>query len=69
MTDPEQLLIHVVEDDAAVRDSLRVFLEDVAVYASARDFLDTFDPKRRGCLLLDAQLPAKGGSATEFRAA
>ena len=65
MTDFPEPLIYVVDDDEAVRDSLQILLEShgkqVATYASVRDFLDSFDPARCGCLLLDMHLPVMGG--------
>jgi two-component system, LuxR family, response regulator FixJ len=60
--------IHVIDDDEAVCDSLRVLLElnglSVAVYGSAEAFLG--DSSRsgapgRGCILLDLDLPGMGG--------
>ncbi len=52
--------IYVVDDDRAVRDSLRVLLKsiemNVKTYATARKFLNTYDPVRPGCLVLDFRL-------------
>lgn len=57
--------IFVVDDDDAVRDSLRALLESagltVEAYASGRAFLEGYAPHRRGCLLLDVRLPDMSG--------
>lgn len=60
-----QSLIHLVDDDDAVRDSLKVLLESYGLavrdYGSADDFLRNFNPGRKGCLILDLHLPILGG--------
>ncbi len=52
--------IFVVDDDDAVRDSLKALLEteglSVETYVSGQEFLDAYDPSRRGCLLLDVRM-------------
>jgi two-component system response regulator FixJ len=57
--------IHLVDDDDAVRDSLRILLESYALtvhdYDSAEDFLRCFDRREFGCLILDLHLPIVGG--------
>jgi len=54
----------VVDDDEAVRDSMRILLEShgltVRDYASARAFLAEKAPDD-GCLLLDLHMPEMGG--------
>ncbi len=56
-----------MDDDEAVRDSLRWLISsvnlDVETFASAQEFLDSFDPKRPGCLLLDMRMPGMSGLA------
>jgi two-component system, LuxR family, response regulator FixJ len=57
--------VFVVDDDAAVRQGLR-FLLRAAGYAvealpSALAFLEEYDPRRGGCLLLDVQMPQMTG--------
>lgn len=65
MTGAEDAVVSIVDDDEAVRDSLRILLMSagltVETYASARDFLVRFDPKRRGCILLDVLMPEMTG--------
>ncbi|MDO8290301.1 MAG: response regulator [Parvibaculum sp.] len=55
----------VVDDDAAVRDSLRVLLEShglvVRDYASASEFLKDTTSELAGCLLLDLHMPEMDG--------
>ncbi len=57
--------VFVVDDNAAVRKSLRALFEsaDLAVetYASAEEFLAVHDPDRAGCLLLDVRLRHSSG--------
>jgi two-component system, LuxR family, response regulator FixJ len=58
-------IIYIVEDDEAVRDALAVLLESagyaVGAFASARAFLDAYQPGRFGCLLVDLDLPEMDG--------
>ena len=65
MTDPGIPLVHVVDDDAALRDSLRWLLESaghrVAIYASAGSFLAEEAAEQGGCLLLDVRMPGMSG--------
>jgi two-component system response regulator FixJ len=57
--------IHIVDDDDAVRDSMRVLLEslgfEVRDYNSAIDFLNRRGVERKGCLLLDLHMPVMSG--------
>ena len=61
---PDQT-IYVVDDDAAVRASLKALLEaagfTVEAYASGREALDGLNGKQSGCLLLDLRLPDMSG--------
>jgi two-component system, LuxR family, response regulator FixJ len=61
-TDPT---VFVVDDDPAMRESLRWLIESVNVgvetYATAQDFLAVYDPDRPGCLVLDVRMPGMGG--------
>jgi FixJ family two-component response regulator len=56
-----------VDDDEAARDSLSWLISSVNLkvetFASAQEFLDAFDPKRPGCLLLDMRMPGMSGLA------
>lgn len=57
--------VFVVDDDEAVRTSLRLLLKSVGLqvetFASAQEFLDQFDPDRAGCLVLDIRMPGVSG--------
>lgn len=61
----ETATVFVVDDDAAVRDSLSLMMRSVDLQAetfeSATDFLDGFDPQRAGCLVLDIRMPGISG--------
>ncbi|HSB96538.1 MAG TPA: response regulator [Spongiibacteraceae bacterium] len=57
--------IFIVEDDDAVRESLQLVLESlghtVSAFASAGDFLATFNTDLAGCLVLDIRMPGMNG--------
>lgn len=57
--------IHIVDDDEAVRDSLRLLLESYGLhtrtYKSCEEFSSTFTRAQSECLLLDLHLPGMGG--------
>src|SRR5690606_37181428 len=61
--------IFVVDDDAAVRDALKLLLRSVGqaveTFASAQEFLDAYSEDRPGCLVLDIRMP--GMSRLELR--
>lgn len=56
--------VYIVDDDDAVRDSLRLLLEsldfDVDDYGSAEDFL-AHEPDSNACLVLDLHMPTMSG--------
>ncbi|MBN8899484.1 MAG: DNA-binding response regulator [Rhodospirillales bacterium 69-11] len=58
-------VVHVVDDDDAVRDSLAFLLESsdftVRTYASAADFLAVAGTFRTGCVLTDVRMPGMDG--------
>ena len=57
--------VFVVDDDEAVRRFLGGLIASVGLrvetYASAREFLDAFEPGSPGCLLLDIRMPGMSG--------
>lgn len=65
MTVTVKALVHVVDDDPAIRDSVRMLLAtiniDTACYASAREFLDAPNTMQPGCILLDLRIPDMSG--------
>lgn len=69
MTD--QAIVFIVDDDEPVRDAIGMLLESVDLpfeaYASAQDFLDSYDPNRRGCLVLDIRMPGMSGLELQDR--
>jgi len=64
MTDKSQV-IHIVDDDAAIRDSLSILLKtsglSAATYPDAQAFLKSYDPTGSGCLVLDIHMPVMSG--------
>lgn len=60
-----QPTVFVVDDDAAVRDSLALLLETAGLpfetYASAEDFLSALDHASAGCLVLDMRMGGMDG--------
>lgn len=58
-------LIHVVDDEAAIRDSMRVLLSsmgmEVACYDTAQAFLNAPNTVQPGCILLDLRMPGMSG--------
>jgi len=59
--------VFVVDDDEAVRDSVRWLILsvnlEVKTFSSAQEFLDTYDSEQGGCLLLDMRMPGMSGLA------
>jgi FixJ family two-component response regulator len=57
--------VFVVDDDRAMRDSLRWLLESVGLsvrtYATAADFLREYESSQPGCLVLDVRMPGMSG--------
>lgn len=67
-TDPQDTgrpLVYVVDDDPAMRSSLRWLIESVGLTvrtcASAQEFLRTYTPDDPGCLVLDVRMPGMSG--------
>jgi len=62
---PAEPTVFVVDDDPAMRDSLRWLLQSaglaVDTYATAEEFLSTYDPGKPGCLVLDVRMPGMSG--------
>jgi len=71
MTDSSSPTVFVVDDDAAVRDSIAELVASVGLraetYASAPTFLDAFGPERPGCLVLDVRMAEMSGLALQQR--
>jgi len=62
MTEPT---VFVIDDNPGVRKSLQALVEAAGLaaetYASAREFLATYDAQRAGCLVLDVRLRGESG--------
>jgi two-component system response regulator FixJ len=60
-----QPIVHVVDDDDAVRDSVQLLLEAhgfaVTAYVSGDEFIDRMTATPGGCLLIDVRMPGRGG--------
>jgi FixJ family two-component response regulator len=58
-------IVFVVDDDGAVRQGLTFMLRAagyfVEAFPSALSFLQDYDPRRGGCLLLDVRMPQMTG--------
>jgi len=72
MTDSQgQQLVHIIDDDDAVRDAMSMLLSSDAIehkcYQSAVDFLENYDGNQRGCLVLDIRMPGMSGLELQAR--
>ena len=60
-----EFLVHIVDDDDAVRDALLELLDSVGMKAigfqSADKFLIELNPSIAGCLVLDIRMPGMSG--------
>ena len=65
--------VFIVDDDQEVRDAIKLLMDSVGLaaetYESARDFLDRFDPRRCGCLVLDIRMKGMSGLDLQDRLA
>ena len=63
--------VFVVDDDDAVRTSLRLLLKSVGLpvetFGAAQEFVDAFDAERAGCLVLDIRMPGMSGLELQQR--
>lgn len=57
--------VFVIDDDEAVRTVIGQLVETVDIkaetFSDAGEFLDSFDPGRPGCLILDVRMPGMSG--------
>lgn len=65
--------VFIVDDDEAYRDSVRELVNSIGLateaYSSAVEFLESFDPARPGCLVLDVRMARMSGLALQQRLA
>jgi two-component system, LuxR family, response regulator FixJ len=58
-------VVHIVDDDEAIREGLCALLSTVSIearaYTSATDFLEVASPGMGGCLVLDVRMPGMSG--------
>jgi two-component system, LuxR family, response regulator FixJ len=63
--------VFVVDDDPAVRKSLRWLIESIGLhvrtFASGSEYLDDYDPQQPGCLVLDVRMPGMSGLELQER--
>ena len=61
----EKLIVHVIDDDDALRNSVRLFLDneglEVRPYASAIEFLSALSSSPTGCVVTDVRMPGMSG--------
>ncbi len=67
----ESTTVYVVDDDPAVRKSLRWLIESIGlsvkVFASGSEYLEQYDPRQPGCLVLDVRMPGMSGLELQER--
>ncbi len=63
--------VFIVDDDDRVRDAVGLLLESVKLpsvgFSSATDFLEAFDPRQPGCIVLDLRMPGMSGIELQSR--
>lgn len=66
-------IVHIVDDDQAVRESLSLLFRSVSLtartYPDASSFLDALDPGQPGCLVCDVRMPGMSGLQLQERLA
>jgi FixJ family two-component response regulator len=69
----ERAVVHVVDDDASMRDALEGLFESVGLetqtYAAAREFLGVPPAEQPGCIVIDIRLPDMNGLDFQARLA
>jgi two-component system response regulator FixJ len=67
----EEQTVFIVDDDPAMRESLRFLMGSVTLpvetYENARVFMERYDPNRPGCLVLDVRMPGMSGIELQQR--
>ncbi|MCK5893049.1 MAG: response regulator transcription factor [Endozoicomonadaceae bacterium] len=62
---PQEPAVFIIDDDEAVRDSLKMLMHSVGqkvqVFASPTEFLNVYDENHPGCIVLDIRMPGMSG--------
>jgi two-component system response regulator FixJ len=62
---PNEDLVHIIDDDEAVRESVAFLLDSAGIrsraYASAEQFLSSFSAESTGCIITDVRMPGTTG--------
>lgn len=62
---PKHATVYIVDDNPAVRDAIRLLVEQVGLsarmFSSAKDFLNSYSPDLYGCVVLDIRMPGTSG--------
>ncbi|MCK5904880.1 MAG: response regulator, partial [Gammaproteobacteria bacterium] len=57
---PNEVTVFIVDDDEEVRDALELLMQSIGLnaetYDSAQSYLNTFDEKKPGALVLDVRM-------------
>jgi FixJ family two-component response regulator len=65
MSKSQEPVVHIIDDDEAVRDSLNMLLDSVDIanrqYDSAQAFLNSDFASSSGCIVLDIRMPGMSG--------
>lgn len=65
MHESSKTMVHIVDDDMAMRNSLQFLMKAEGIpattYESAQDFLDAYTVNGPGCLLVDVRMPGMTG--------
>jgi two-component system response regulator DctR len=63
--------VFIIDDDEAFRDSVKELVSSIglaaAVFPSALEFLEAYDPARPGCLVLDVRIARMSGIALQAK--
>lgn len=69
--DNTSAIIYLVDDDEAVRDALGMLFRSIGLehesFASALEFLEKYDARRRSCLVADIRMPGLSGLELQQR--
>jgi len=69
--DSDKPVVFVVDDDEAICESLRLLIGDIGLevrtFTNARQFLETYDSSRPGCLVLDVRMSGMSGLEPQSR--